>query len=141
MNRGEELLGWDTDQFPNNLQHVAMALYEVLRAGGLTTGGLNFDAKLRRQSIDPDDLVWSHATAMDLCARGLLVAEAIVSDGALQRHVDTRYAGWDTPRGQSILRGEVSLAALAEQAEANPVEPQPRSAGQERIEHLVSSYL
>ncbi|MDM0088884.1 MULTISPECIES: xylose isomerase [unclassified Variovorax] len=141
MNRGDELLGWDTDQFPNNLQHVAMALYEVLRAGGLTTGGLNFDAKLRRQSTDPDDLVWAHATAMDLCARGLLVAEAMVRDGALQRHVDTRYAGWDTPRGQSILRGELSLADLAQDAEARALEPQPRSAGQERLEHLVSSYL
>src|SRR5258706_275975 len=100
MNRGDEQLGWDTDQFPNNLQQVSMAMYEVLKAGGLGSGGLNFDAKLRRQSIDPDDLVWAHASAMDLCARGLLVAEAMLRDKALAQLVDARYAGWDTASGQ-----------------------------------------
>ncbi|HEY2629276.1 MAG TPA: xylose isomerase, partial [Usitatibacter sp.] len=69
MNRGDEQLGWDTDQFPNNLPQIALALYHVLRGGGFTSGGLNFDSKVRRQSIDPDDLVVAHASAMDLCAR------------------------------------------------------------------------
>ena len=141
MNRGDEMLGWDTDQFPNNLPQVALTLYEVLKAGGIGQGGLNFDAKLRRQSIDPDDLVWAHATAMDLCARALLVAEKMLQDGALQRHVQTRYQGWDSPRGRSMLQGERSLEALALEVEAEGLEPQPRSSQQERLEHLVNSYL
>jgi xylose isomerase len=113
----------------------------VLKAGGIGQGGLNFDAKLRRQSIDPDDLVWAHATAMDLCARALLVAEKMVRDGALQRHVQARYQGWDGPRGRAILHGDTSLEALAREVEAEGLEPQPRSAQQERLEHLVNSYL
>jgi xylose isomerase len=141
MNRGDEQLGWDTDQFPNNLQQVALAMYQVLKAGGIGRGGLNFDAKLRRQSIDPDDLVWAHATAMDLCARGLLVAESMVGDDALQRHVDKRYAGWDTPHGRQLLEGAVSLEALAQRVEADGIEPRPRSAHQERLEHMVNGYL
>jgi xylose isomerase len=141
MNRGDEMLGWDTDQFPNNLSQVALTLYEVLKLGGIGEGGLNFDAKLRRQSIDPDDLVWAHATAMDLCARALLVAEKMLQDGALQRHVQARYQGWDGPRGRAILQGDTSLEALAREVEAEGLEPQPRSAQQERLEHLVNSYL
>jgi xylose isomerase len=95
MNRGDELLGWDTDQFPNNLPQVALALYHILRGGGLVTGGLNFDAKLRRQSIDPDDLVAAHAGAMDLCARALLVAEKMIEDGALADQLRQRYGSWE----------------------------------------------
>lgn len=141
MNRGDEMLGWDTDQFPNNLPQVALTLYEVLKAGGIGQGGLNFDAKLRRQSIDPDDLVWAHASAMDLCARALLVAEKMVQDGALQRHVQTRYQGWDSPRGRAILQGGCSLETLARDVEAEGLEPQPRSSQQERLEHLVNGYI
>ncbi len=141
MNRGDEMLGWDTDQFPNNLPQVALTLYEVLKAGGIGQGGLNFDAKLRRQSIEPDDLVWAHASAMDLCARALLVAEKMVQDGALQRHVQTRYQGWDSPRGRAILQGGCSLETLARDVEAEGLEPQPRSSQQERLEHLVNGYI
>jgi xylose isomerase len=141
MNRGDEMLGWDTDQFPHDLQQVALALYHVLRGGGIGAGGLNFDARLRRQSIEPDDLVWAHAAAMDLCARALLVAEKMVVDGALQRHVDARYAGWDGERGRAILEGRLSLDELARDVEQRRLEPQPRSARQERLEHLVASYL
>jgi xylose isomerase len=118
-----------------------MALYEVLKAGGLGRGGLNFDAKLRRQSIDPDDLVYGHAAAMDLCARALLVAEAMVNDGALQRQVQERYAGWESSRGKAILKGKTSLDELARQVERGAIEPQPVSGRQERLEHLVNSYL
>jgi xylose isomerase len=141
MNRGDEMLGWDTDQFPHNVQQVALALYHVLRGGGIGTGGLNFDAKLRRQSIDPDDLVWAHASAMDVCARGLLIAEKMVLDGALQRHVDARYSAWDGELGRAILDGSLSLEDLARDVEQRCLEPQPRSARQERLEHLVASYL
>jgi xylose isomerase len=141
MNRGDEMLGWDTDQFPHDAQQVALALYHVLRGGGIGAGGLNFDAKLRRQSIDPDDLVWAHATAMDICARALLIAEKMVQDGALQRHVEERYAGWRGERGRAILDGRLSLEELAADAERRGLDPQPRSGRQERLEHLVASYV
>ena len=90
MNRGDELLGWDTDQFPNNLPQVALALYQIMKGGGFSSGGLNFDAKLRRQSIAPDDLIAAHAGAMDLCARALLVAERMIQDGELAERLDAR---------------------------------------------------
>jgi xylose isomerase len=141
MNRGDEMLGWDTDQFPHNVQQVALALYHVLQGGGIGAGGLNFDAKLRRQSIDPDDLVWAHASAMDVCARALLIAEKMVTDGALQRHLQTRYAGWEGERGRAILEGRMSLEDLAREVEQHRLEPRPRSARQERLEHLVAGYL
>ncbi len=141
MNRGDELLGWDTDQFPNNLPQVALALYQVLRGGGLGSGGLNFDAKLRRQSIDPDDLIAGHAHAMDLCARALLVAEKMIEDGALADALHARYAGWDSKLGRDILKGKASLADLAALVERRGIEPQPRSGRQEHLEALVNSYL
>jgi xylose isomerase len=141
MNRGDELLGWDTDQFPNNLPHMVLALLELLRGGGFTTGGVNFDAKLRRQSIDPDDLITAHAGAMDLCARALLIAERIIDDGALADHVDARYAGWDGKEGKAILKGKRSLADLAMRVEQGGTEPQPVSGRQEYLENLINSYL
>jgi xylose isomerase len=141
MNRGDDQLGWDTDQFPNNLPQVALALYQILKGGGLRSGGLNFDAKIRRQSIDPDDLLHGHAGAMDLCARALLVAEKMIGDGALARLVAERYAGWDTPQGKAILAGKKSLADLAAMVDKSALEPQPRSGRQEALENLLNTYL
>ena len=141
MNRGDELLGWDTDQFPNNLPQMALALYHIVQGGGFTTGGLNFDAKIRRQSIDPDDLIVGHAGAMDLCARALLVAEKMIEDGALERFVAERYAGWNGTLGKAILGGKRSLDDLAAWVHKGKVEPQPRSGRQEMLEALVNSYL
>lgn len=141
MNRGDDQLGWDTDQFPNNLPHMVLAFLELMRGGGFTTGGVNFDAKLRRQSIDPDDLITAHAGAMDLCARALLIAERIIDDGALVDHVDARYAAWDGKEGKAILKGKRSLADLATRVEAAGVEPQPVSGRQEYLENLINSYL
>ena len=141
MNRGDELLGWDTDQFPNNLPQVALALYEILKGGGLVSGGLNFDAKLRRQSIAPDDLIAAHAGAMDLCARALLVAEKMIIDGELARQVAARYHGWDGAEGRAILKGRRSLADLAARVERASLEPQPVSGRQERLENLLNTYL
>jgi xylose isomerase len=141
MNRGDELLGWDTDQFPNNLPQVALALYEILKGGGLGSGGLNFDAKLRRQSIDPDDLIAAHAGAMDLCARALLVAEKMIADGELARQVAERYRGWDGAEGRAILKGKRSLADLAARVERQALDPQPVSGRQERLENLLNTYL
>ena len=141
MNRGDELLGWDTDQFPNNLPQMVLAFLEIMRGGGFTTGGVNFDAKLRRQSIDPDDLITAHAGAMDLCARALLIAERIIDDGALTDHVDARYAGWDSKEGKAILKGKRSLADLGARVEQAGAEPQPVSGRQEYLENLINSYI
>jgi xylose isomerase len=141
MNRGDEQSGWDTDQFPNNVEDVALAMYQILRAGGLGTGGLNFDAKVRRQSIAPEDLIVGHTAAMDVCARALLVAAAMVEDGALAREVSARYAGWDKPENQAILAGKATLAEIAARAEKDALQPQPRSGRQENLERLVGSYF
>jgi xylose isomerase len=141
MNRGDELLGWDTDQFPNNLPQMVLAFLEIMRGGGFTTGGVNFDAKLRRQSIDPDDLITAHAGAMDLCARALLIVEKIMADGTLQQHVDARYAGWDSSEAKAMLKGRRSLANVAKRVEKAGVEPQPVSGRQEYLENLINRYL
>ncbi len=141
MNRGDYQSGWDTDQFPSSVPDTALALYHILKGGGFTTGGLNFDAKIRRQSIDPEDLLHAHIGAMDVCARALLIAERMIEDGALQRFVDERYAGWDTEEGKAILAGQRSLADLAARVERESLDPQPRSGKQEYLENLLNSYL
>jgi xylose isomerase len=141
MNRGDAQLGWDTDQFPNNLSETALAMYYILQGGGFTTGGLNFDAKIRRQSLDPADLLHGHVGGIDTSARALLVAERMIKDGALQRHLDERYAGWNSVEGKAILAGQRSLGDLAALVEASGLDPQPRSGRQEYLENLVNRYL
>jgi xylose isomerase len=141
MNRGDELLGWDTDQFPNNLPQMALALYHIVRGGGLGQGGLNFDAKLRRQSIDPDDMVLAHAEAMDLCARALLIAEKMIVDDKLGAALKSRYAGWEGALGQDIIEGRMDLSDFAAHVARTGLDPQPRSGGQERLEALVNRYI
>jgi xylose isomerase len=140
MNRGDPQNGWDTDQFPNNAQDLSLAMLEVVRAGGLGSGGINFDAKIRRQSIDAEDLLHAHAGGLDTCARALLIAERIVRDGTLDRLRAARYAGWDAPGGQAILAGQIDLAALAAQAEASGAGPMPRSGRQEALENLAARF-
>ena len=136
-NRGDAQNGWDTDQFPNSPDETALALYTILRGGGLTTGGFNFDAKLRRQSVDADDLLHAHVGGMDAIARGLLRAARMLERGDLARAVAGRYAGWDEAAGRAILAGERSLADCERLALAAP-EPQPRSGRQEALENLVN---
>jgi xylose isomerase len=138
MNRGDAQNGWDTDQFPTNAQDLSLAMLEIIRAGGLGTGGFNFDAKLRRQSIAPEDLLHAHVGGLDAMARALLIAERIVVEGGLDRARAARYAGWDGALGRAILSGGHDLAALAAQAEASGAGPQPRSGGQEALENLVA---
>lgn len=140
MNRGDAQLGWDTDQFPHNVPETALALYHILRAGGLGTGGLNFDAKVRRQSIDAMDLFHGHIGGMDVCARALLLAEQMILDGRLEAAVSTRYAGWDLPAGQDILAGRKSLGALADEALAANTDADPVSGRQEYLENLVNRF-
>ena len=141
MNRGDMQCGWDTDQFPNNLADTALALYHVLRGGGFTHGGLNFDAKVRRQSIDPEDLFHGHVGAMDLCARALLVAERMVLDGRLERALAGRYAGWDGETGRGLLAPGRTLEDAAAHALRRNVDERPVSGRQEALENLVNEYL
>ncbi len=138
INRGDPQLGWDTDQFPNSADEAALALYVILQAGGLTTGGLNFDAKLRRQSIAAEDLFHAHIGGVDTLARGLLHAARLIEDQRLAAHVAERYAGWDGELGRAILKGQHSLADLAALVDARGLDPRPRSGRQEMLENLVS---
>ena len=137
MNRGDPQNGWDTDQFPTNAQDLSLAMLEVLRAGGVGDGGFNFDAKIRRQSVDVEDLLHAHVGGIDTMARALLIAERITLDGALDAALEQRYAGWDTEFGKGILAGVVSLPRLAEHAVNAGASPALKSGRQEALENLV----
>ena len=141
MNRGDLLLGWDTDQFPNDLLETTLVMYYVLRAGGLGKGGLNFDAKVRRQSFDPEDLIHAHIGAMDLCARAFLNAVKMLEEGHLVKVVSDRYAGWQKPEAQLMLKGKMTLEEITAQAEARNLDPLPRSGKQEQLENMINRSL
>ena len=139
-NRGDPLLGWDTDQFPTDLRDATMAMLVVLRSGGFTTGGLNFDAKLRRQSTDPVDLFYAHIGGMDTFARALKIADQIIQDGRLEELMRLRYASWDSDFGRCIEAGNASMAEL----EAHALKTNVQSIGsgrQELIENLLNGYF
>jgi len=139
MNRNDYQSGWDTDQFPNNVPEVALAYVQILRAGGLTSGGTNFDAKLRRQSLNPSDLIAAHVGAMDVCARGFKAAAAIESDATLRDAISARYAAWKEPDGQAILGSD--LEALFEAAMKGDFPSQPCSGRQEALENHVNRFV
>lgn len=137
INRGDPLLGWDTDQFPIDLHATAMAMYHVLKAGGLGKGGCNFDAKVRRQSFEPQDMIHAHVGGVDLCAHAFLLAAKLIEEGRYDGILAGRYAGWKTPDAQAMLTGKLTLQQIAAQTEADAIDPQPRSGMQERIENLL----
>jgi xylose isomerase len=139
MNRNDYQSGWDTDQFPNNHAEKALAFYEILRAGGYTTGGTNFDAKIRRQSLDAEDLVLAHVGGMDTCARALKSAVALLESGELEAARKARYAGWETPAAKAMLQG--GLEAAAARVTAEGLEPEPKSGRQERLENLWNRFV
>jgi len=141
MNRNDYQSGWDTDQFPMNVPEVALALYYILKAGGFTTGGLNFDAKLRRQSLDAADLIHGHIGGMDTCARGLLAAAELMEKGDLSDAVAQRYAGWQAPEAAAMLKGERTLEEIAARVEREGIDPRPVSGRQEYLENLVNRRL
>lgn len=141
MNRNDYQSGWDTDQFPNNVPEMALAYYQVLAGGGFTTGGTNFDAKLRRQSIDPEDLLIGHIGGMDCCARGLKAAAKMIEDKALSKPLDDRYAGWSGAEAKRMLSGAASLDDIAARVERENVNPEPRSGRQEYLENVVNRYV
>lgn len=140
-NRGDPQLGWDTDQFPNSVEENALVMYEILKYGGFKTGGFNFDAKIRRQSIDRYDLFHGHIGALDVLALSLKRAAQMLQDKALQDVVDKRYAGWNGDLGRRILNGQASLQDLAQLVEDSAMDPQPVSGQQEYLENLVNSYI
>ena len=141
MNRNDQQSGWDTDQFPNNVADAALAYYHILRNGGFSTGGTNFDAKVRRQSLDPLELIHAHVGAIDTCARALLAAAAMIEDGTLTAELAKRYAGWDSAEGKEIMAGKRSLADLATFVEETTLEPQPVSGRQEYLENWVNRFV
>ena len=141
INRGDPLLGWDTDQFPVDLYSMTLAMIQVIDAGGLGAGGMNFDAKVRRQSFAPEDLVHAHVGGVDLCARAFLAAAKIVEEGKLKAKLDARYAGWQQPENQAMLTGGMTLEEIAAQSEADAINPLPRSGQQEQYENLITRYL
>jgi xylose isomerase len=140
-NRGDYQNGWDTDQFPNSVDELALAVYEILRGGGFTTGGFNFDAKLRRQSMDRIDLFHGHIGGIDTLARSLLVAADLIENGELERRRGTRYAGWSGRLGGEILGGDASLEALEQRVARDEIDPRPVSGGQEALENLVNQRI
>ncbi len=141
INRGDYQSGWDTDQFAMNVPELTLAMYEVLKAGGFNSGGMNFDAKIRRQSINPDDLLHAHIGSMDAVARALLCAAALIEDGTYDQHLADRYAGWAGDMGQAVLSGDMSLDDLANHIHTGNLEPQPRSGQQEYLEKLINRFV
>lgn len=139
MNRNDYQSGWDTDQFPNSVPEVALAYYEILKGGGFTSGGTNFDSKIRRQSLDAEDLILAHVGGMDVCAAGLKAAAKMLEDGELEAKRDARYAGWNSPEAQAMLSSD--LAAITERVEREDINPQPKSGQQERLENIVNRYV
>jgi len=140
-NRNDLQSGWDTDHFPNSPAEMALAFYYILKQGGLGKGGFNFDAKVRRQSLDPADLLYGHILGLDTLARGLKAAAALIEDGEFDKLLDDRYAGWNTGFGKDILGGKLSLADIAAKVHAEGINPQPKSGRQEYLENLVNRFV
>ncbi len=137
-NRGDPQNGWDTDQFPNSAEEMTLAMLEILRAGGFTTGGFNFDSKVRRQSIDAADLFHGHIGGIDTIAKGLLNAAALIEDGRLDAFREERYAGWKGELGEMIYAEGTSLADIAQHAIDANAGPEPKSGKQEWCENLIN---
>ena len=138
VNRGDYQNGWDTDQFPNSVDELALALHEILLAGGLTTGGFNFDTKLRRQSVSRTDLFYAHIGGIDTLARALLVAADMIERKTLARPRSERYRAWSGELGASIMNGTTSLADLEQRVATGGIDPRPASGGQELLEGQVN---
>ena len=139
-NQGDELIGWDTDQFPTDIYLTTQVMLKVLEMGGFETGGLNFDAKRRRESHDPIDLIHAHVGGMDAFARGLKIAHAIREDGRLANFVKERYSSFDSGIGADIEAGKVNFESLEKYA-LNQSEPKIASGQQEMLENLINEFI
>lgn len=140
-NRGDPQNGWDTDQFPNSVEELTLAFYEILKHGGFTSGGMNFDAKVRRQSVDPEDLFFGHIGAIDNLALAVERAATLLENDRLEQFKRHRYAGWDSEFGRKILKGEYSLSTLATDALTRGLNPQHTSGRQEQLENVVNQAI
>jgi xylose isomerase len=141
-NQGDPLLGWDTDQFPTNIYDAALCMYEVLKAGGFTNGGLNFDSKARRGSFTPEDIFLSYIAGMDTFALGLRVALKIIEDGRIDRFVEDRYSSWNTGIGKNIIDGKAGFAELEKYAlEKGEVTDTLGSGRQEMLESIINNIM
>ena len=139
-NQGDSLLGWDTDQFPTNVYETALCMYEVIKAGGFTNGGLNFDAKVRRGSYEFLDIIHAYISGMDAFALGLRIAEKIIADGRLDQFVEDRYASYQTGIGAKIVSGEADLEMLERYAQGlHGVKME--SGRQEYLENLLNEII
>ncbi|HZX55096.1 MAG TPA: hypothetical protein VFE86_10470, partial [Ilumatobacteraceae bacterium] len=138
-NAGDDRLGWDVDRFPVSVEQMTLGMLEILRAGGFTSGGLNFDSKLRRQSSDRTDLFYAHIGGMDTMARALLAAASIVESGELDALREARYAGWSDVLGKSIM-ADSTLRDLHTRAMSTG-EPARSSGHQEMLENLVARHV
>jgi xylose isomerase len=139
-NTGDELIGWDTDQFPTNIYLTTQMMLEILKMGGFTTGGLNFDAKVRRESFEPVDLFHAHIGGMDAFARGLKIAHSIMEDGRLDKFIAQRYSTYDSGIGAQIESGSIGF----EELEAHILktgEPMVASGRQEMLENLINEFI
>ena len=139
-NQGDELIGWDTDQFPTNIYLTTQVMLKVLEMGGFKTGGLNFDAKRRRESHDPIDLIHAHIGGMDTFARGLKIADLIRKDGRLSNFVKDRYASFESGIGADIESGNTDFESLEKYA-LNSEEPKLASGQQEMLENLINEFI
>ena len=140
-NRGDYQNGWDTDQFPNSVDELSLVLHEILRGGGFTTGGFNFDTKLRRQSIDRTDLFHGHIGGIDTLAKALLVAADMIEQQTLSGPLAERYVGWSQDLGTAILDGSESLESLESRVHSGEVDPAPASGRQELLENRVNQVI
>jgi xylose isomerase len=141
INRGDYQNGWDTDQFPNSVDELSLALYELLKGGGFTTGGFNFDTKLRRQSLDRTDLFHAHIGGIDTLARSLLVGAELLERRSLDEPREARYAGWSGELGRAILGGEATLEDLERRVASGEIDPRPVSGRQELLENVVNQHI
>ncbi|MBQ8787305.1 MAG: xylose isomerase [Oscillospiraceae bacterium] len=141
-NQGDTLLGWDTDQFPTNVYDAALCMYEVLKAGGFTNGGLNFDSKARRGSYTPEDIFHSYIAGMDTFALGLKIAQKMIDDGRIDKFVADRYASWTTGIGADIISGKATMADLEKYAlEKGEVVDSLSSGRQEMLESILNNIM
>jgi xylose isomerase len=139
-NRGDYQNGWDTDQFPNNINELTEAMLVILEAGGLQGGGVNFDAKIRRNSTDAEDLFYAHIGGMDAFARALVVADKVLQRSDYKKFRRDRYASFDSGKGREFAQGRVSLEDLRQYAIENG-EPQAKSGRQEWLENIINRYI
>ncbi len=140
-NSGDPLLGWDTDQFNTNVKELTLAMVSILRAGGLGKGGFNFDAKLRRPSIDPEDLFYAHIGGMDSYSLAFKIARKIISEGEFSAFVKERYSSFDSGYGKQIEKGSIGFKGLEQLVLSKLGEPSPKSGRQEYLENLLNRYL